>query len=303
MEEITKIFEKDESERIDKFLVSELPSMSRALIQKMIDEGFVIVNDEEIKPSYKLKKGDVIDITVNDPVLDNIEAENIPLDIIYEDSDVIVVNKPTGLVVHPAIGNSKGTLVNALMYHTKDLSGINGVLRPGIVHRLDKDTSGLLVCCKNDFAHRALSEDFSNKKVLKKYYALVHGVIPHTLGKIDAPIGRDKKNRLMMTIDPNGKEAITKFKVLKRYQEFTLLEVILETGRTHQIRVHMKYIGYPIVGDQLYGLRNYIGDDGQFLHSKVLGFNHPRTKEYLEFETPLPKFFQDFLDELDKKEN
>lgn len=303
MEELTLKYELNESERLDKFLVNNLTDLSRANIQRMIESGNILVNNLASKASFKLKKGDIIDVVIEDAIEYNVEKEDIKLDIVYEDNDIIVINKPTGMVVHPAVGNTKGTLVNALMFHTNDLSGINGVMRPGIVHRLDKDTSGLLVCCKNDLAHRKLSEDFANKKVLKKYYALVHGVIPHNLGKIDAPIGRSKKDRMLMGIEENGKEAVTKFKVLKRYSEFTLVEVTLETGRTHQIRVHMQYIGFPVVGDAQYGPKNVIGDNGQFLHSKILGFNHPRTGNYLEFETDLPKYFSDFLLELDKRDN
>ena len=272
--------------------------MSRNSIQILIKNSQVLVNGEVVKANYILKTGDNISITIPDPVSDDILPQDIPLDIYYEDSDVIVVNKPSGMVVHPAVGNTKDTLVNALMYHCKDLSAINGVIRAGIVHRIDKDTSGLLVACKNDFAHQSLSEQFFNKTVKRKYYAICYGEINHNLGKIDAPIGRDLTNRQMMAVVDNGKRAVTHFKVLERFNGFTLLELILETGRTHQIRVHMKYIGHPLLGDPIYGPKNVVGDHGQFLHAKTLGFIHPRTKEFLEFESPLPDYFEDKLNEL-----
>ena len=292
------IYDGLETERIDKYLANELEDMSRSSIQMLIKDKYVLVNEEVVKANFLLKNGDEISITIPDPVNDEILAEDIPLDVYYEDSDVIVINKPSGMVVHPAVGNTKGTLVNALMYHCKDLSGINGVIRAGIVHRIDKDTSGLLVACKNDKSHQHLSEQFFNKTVKRKYYAICYGEINHNLGKIDAPIGRDLSNRQTMTVVDGGKHAITHFKVLERFNGFTLLELVLETGRTHQIRVHMKYIGHPLLGDPVYGPRNVVGENGQFLHAKTLGFTHPKTNEFLEFESPLPDYFEEKLKEL-----
>lgn len=292
------IYDELESMRIDKFLVNEFEDLSRNSIQIIIKGGGVLVNKEVVKANFLLKNGDEIEINFPDPVNDDIVPEDIPLDIYYEDSDVIVINKPSGMVVHPAVGNTKGTLVNALMYHCKDLSAINGVIRAGIVHRIDKDTSGLLVACKNDVSHQHLSEQFFNKTVKRKYYAICYGEINHNLGKIDAPIGRDLTNRQAMTVIDGGKHAITHFKVLERFNGFTLVELVLETGRTHQIRVHMKYIGHPLLGDPVYGPKNVVGDKGQYLHAKTLGFTHPKTNEFLEFESPLPDYFEEKLNEL-----
>ena len=238
--------------RLDKYLVSELDEMTRNQIQRLINDGQVSVNGAHVKASYLLKENDLIEVCIPEPTRDDIEPENIPLDIYYEDQDIIVINKASGMVVHPAPGNYHGTLVNALLYHCQDLSGIGGVLRAGIVHRLDKDTSGLLVACKNDTAHRHLSLQFMNKEVTRIYYALVHGVINHNLGKIDAPIGRSRLNWQMMAIMEDGKQAVTNFRVLERFTDFTLVELALETGRTHQIRVHLKYIGFPVVGSKLW---------------------------------------------------
>ena len=287
-----------EPTRIDKFLKEELDEISRSLIQDLIKSGNVLVNDKTVKPNYNLKENDEIKVTIIDPEVSDIVPQDIPLDVYYEDEDVIVINKPSGMVVHPGCGNYDNTLVNALMFHCKDLSSINGVIRAGIVHRIDKDTSGLLVSCKNDFSHHHLSEQFFNKTVKRKYYALVHGVINHNLGKIDAPIGRDSSNRQMMSIVNNGKHAVTHFKVLERFTDYTFVELQLETGRTHQIRCHMKYIGFPLVGDPVYGPRKVIGDKGQFLHAKTLGFTHPKTGKFMEFECPLPDYFENFLNEL-----
>lgn len=289
--------------RIDKFLKDELEDVSRSLIQDLIKDGYILVNGNNIKANYILKENDDIKVTITDPEVSDITPQNIPLDIYYEDEDVIVVNKPSGMVVHPGCGNSDNTLVNALMYHCDDLSSINGVIRAGIVHRIDKDTSGLLVSCKNDNAHRNLSEQFANKTVKRKYYALVHGVINHNLGKIDAPIGRDLSNRQMMGVVSKGKHAVTHFKVLERFSDCTLVELQLETGRTHQIRVHMKHIGFPLVGDPIYGPKKVVGDHGQFLHAKTLGFTHPTTGKFLEFESPLPDYFESYLKHLREVEN
>lgn len=291
-------YENSETMRIDKFLKEELEDISRTLIQDLIKGENILVNGKPVKANYNLKQNDEIKVTILDPEVSDIVPQDIPLDIYYEDEDVIVINKPSGMVVHPGCGNYDNTLVNALMYHCKDLSSINGVIRAGIVHRIDKDTSGLLVSCKNDMAHRHLSEQFYNKTVTRKYYALVHGVINHNLGKIDAPIGRDPNNRQMMGIVNNGKHAVTHFKVIERFSEYTFVELQLETGRTHQIRAHMKYIGFPLVGDQVYGPKKVIGENGQFLHAKTLGFTHPRTGKFMEFECPLPDYYESFLNEL-----
>ena len=298
MEQLNFIYQENDFLRIDKFLSNEIKEFTRSQIQMMIEEGLVLVNDKVIKSNYKLKINDEITVFIKEPELTDIEPQDIPLDVIYEDSDIIVINKPSGMVVHPALGNYKDTLVNALLYHCKDLSGINGKIRAGIVHRIDKDTSGLLVACKNDLAHKNLSEQFMEHKVNKIYYCLVNGVIPHNMGLIDAPIGRDPQSRQQMAVVENGKEARTHFKVLERFEKNTLVEVKLETGRTHQIRVHMKYIGYPLVGDPVYGVRKVVGENGQFLHAKKLEFYHPRTNEFMSFETELPDDFTQLIKEL-----
>lgn len=292
------VYQNENQERIDKYLANELEEATRTQVQLYIKDSLVLVNDKIVKSNYILKNNDEIKITIPDPVEQNVIAQDIPLDIYYEDSDVIVINKPSGMVVHPAVGNYKDTLVNALLYHCKDLSGINGVIRAGIVHRIDKDTSGLLVACKNDLAHKSLSEQFQKKSTTRKYYAIVYGVINHNLGKIDAPVGRDPIYRQQMTVVEGGKNAVTHFKVIERFKKYTLVELTLETGRTHQIRVHMKYIGFPLVGDPLYGPKRVIGTHGQFLHAKTLGFTHPRSGEFMEFESPLPDYFVDFLNEI-----
>lgn len=289
-------------ERLDKALSTIHADWSRTQIAGWIEEGLVMVNGKEVKAKYKVKEGDVVEIDVPEPEELEVIPENLDLDIVYEDEDVIVVNKPKGMVVHPAPGHVTGTLVNGLMYHCKDLSGINGVLRPGIVHRIDKDTSGLLMVAKNDMAHNGLVEQLVNKTVTRRYTALVHGHIPHNKGTIDAPIGRDPKDRQKQAVVDNGKEAITHFQVLERFGgKYTLVECKLETGRTHQIRVHMKYIGYPLVGDPKYGPKKTIDFGGQALHAGVLGFVHPRTKEYLEFQVPLPDDFMNLLEQLRKE--
>ncbi|KQL39505.1 pseudouridine synthase [Bacillus sp. FJAT-25509] len=286
-------------ERIDTFIATQNDEWSRSQVQAWLKEDFVLVNGEKIKRNYKVKQGDEISVSVPDPKPLEVKLENIPLEVYYEDADVIVVNKPRGMVVHPALGHETGTLVNALMYHCKDLSGINGVLRPGIVHRIDKDTSGLLMVAKNDVAHEKLAEQLRQKTSVRKYIAIVHGVIPHEEGTIDAPIGRDKNDRQSMTVtEDNSKEAVTHFRVLDRFDEFTLVECQLETGRTHQIRVHMKYIGYPLAGDPKYGPRKTLDIDGQALHAAVLGFKHPRTNEYLEFSSPIPKVLENIIEQL-----
>ena len=286
-------------ERLDVALAAAL-NKSRSFIQTIIDEGHVHVNGSTKKANYKMREGDRAEVEIPAPQVLNVVPEEIPLDIVYEDQDVLVVNKPQGMVVHPAPGAWKGTLVNALVYHCRDLSGINGVLRPGIVHRIDKDTSGLLVVAKNDEAHRALAEQIKAHTVARRYRALVHGLINEPSGTVDAPIGRDPSERKRMAVTfQNSKEAVTHYQVLERLAEYTYVEARLETGRTHQIRVHMAYLGYPVVGDPLYGpKRNPFNLEGQVLHAIHLGFKHPRTGHYLEFETPLPDYFERLLNEL-----
>lgn len=289
-------------ERIDKALSMLSAEWSRSQIATWISEDRITVNGEEIKAKYKVREGDVIEIDVPEPEPLEVIPENLNLEIVYEDEDVLVVNKPKGMVVHPAPGHTTGTLVNGLMYHCKDLSGINGVLRPGIVHRIDKDTSGLLMVAKNDHAHHSLVEQLVNKTVTRKYTALVHGHIAHDKGTIDAPIARDPKDRQKQAVVDNGKHAVTHFQVLERFGGiYTLVECILETGRTHQIRVHMNYIGYPLVGDPKYGPKKTIDFGGQVLHAGVLGFVHPTSKEYLEFQVPLPDDFVTLLENLRKE--
>jgi len=287
-------------ERIDKFISESLgEDVSRSQIQQWIKEGAVSVNEQPVKANYKLAADDIVKLIVPEPMDLDIVAEDIPLDVVYEDSDVIVVNKPRGMVVHPAVGHYTGTLVNALMFHCRDLSGINGVMRPGIVHRIDKDTSGLLMAAKNDLAHNSLAAQLKEHSVTRKYIALVHGNIDHDHGTIDAPIGRDPHDRKMYTVkDKNSKDAVTHFLVIERLGDYTVVELKLETGRTHQIRVHMKFIGHPLVGDPMYGRSKGVRMDGQALHAAVLGFQHPRTGEYLEFEAPLPDDLRTLLETL-----
>lgn len=284
--------------RLDKVMTTLCPQYSRTRIQQFIDTGYVLVNEVESKCSFKVKLNDVI--TAEWP--ENVELEVLPeemeLDILYEDHDVIVINKPKGMVVHPGAGNPSHTLVNGLLFHCKDLSGINGVLRPGIVHRIDKDTSGCLVVAKNDVAHQGLSAQLQDKTMSRTYIALVHGVIEHEYGTIEAPIGRDKHDRQKMSVTQNNsKEALTHFTVLERFKEATLVECKLDTGRTHQIRVHMQYIGYPIVGDQKYSLKNTPDTQGQCLHASEIRFVHPTTGEHMKFSAPLPKVYADVLEE------
>lgn len=282
-------------ERIDKYLAEEL-GISRSTVKKMIDEGFVLVNGKEVKASLILSDAD--ELFVKDGFIKeaSFEAEDIPINIVYEDDDLLVINKKSGMVVHPGNGNTSGTLVNALMHYTKNLSN-KEAFRPGIVHRIDKDTSGLMLVAKNDKAHDILAEGFKNKTIKREYIALVCGVIEEDTGVIDAPIGRDAKDRKKMCVtSENSKKAVTHFKVLKRYEHYTLLRLILDTGRTHQIRVHMKYIGHPVYNDPVYG--KAYNDFGQFLHSASIDFEQPTTHEHLHFECDVPKKFQDFLDTL-----
>ena len=282
-------------QRIDKFLV-ENTEYTRSKIQKMIDNDCILVNGKSIKSSYTLKAGDQIEVKDYEENTD-ILPENIPLDIYYEDDDLIVVNKPSGMVVHPAPGNYTGTLVNALMYHTNNLSTVNSTIRPGIVHRIDADTSGLLLVAKNDKAHNILAEAIQKKEVVREYIALVEGVIKEDTATIDAPIGRDVNNRKKMCVTgDNSKEAVTHIRVLKRFTDATLIRCKLETGRTHQIRVHLSYIGHPVVNDPVYGRRKLINPKfGQMLHAEKLGFVHPTTKEYMEFTSPVPDEFTKIL--------
>ena len=301
MEKINFIVETN-NQRLDKVIAQQLPEISRTRIQEMISQGLVLVNGKVEKASYKTRIEDQIEITLKENTDLDLEPENIPLNIVYEDSDIIVVDKPSGMIVHPSPGINHGTLVNALLYHCNDLSGINGVNRPGIVHRIDKETSGLLVVAKNDHAHKILSQQLKNHDMTRSYIALVHGLIPHQLGKVDAPIGRDSKDRQKMAVTShNSKHAVTNFKVLKRYRSMSLIECRLETGRTHQIRVHLSYIGYPVYGDPKYGWRKDDQTYGQFLHAKKLGFIHPTTNKYIEFESELPDFFQEKLNQLQEE--
>lgn len=286
--------------RIDKVLTGLFPDYSRSQIQLWLKEGVVAVNGQPVKANYKVKAKDELFVAIPEPETLDVIAEDIPLTIVYEDEDVAVINKPQGMVVHPSAGHSHGTLVNALMYHVKDLSSINGVIRPGIVHRIDKDTSGLLMVAKNDQAHESLAKQLKDKTSLRKYVALVHGEISHDKGTINAPIGRSKVNRKMQSVREDGKSAVTHFTVLERFEGFTLVELKLETGRTHQIRVHMQYIGFPLAGDPVYGPKKTLPGNGQFLHAQMLGFTHPVTGQEMVFEATLPEVFEKTLEKLRK---
>jgi len=295
------IVEEELNTRIDAYLSIKL-DYSRSKISKMISDGTILVNGKSVKNSYLLKKDDVV--TVGEYIEEemNVVPENIPLDIVYEDDDVMVVNKPNGMVVHPAIGNNHGTLVNALLYYSKNLSSINGEFRPGIVHRIDAYTTGLLMVAKNDKAHEILAEELSKKETTRRYIALVWGVIKEDTATIDAPIGRDNKDRKKMAVTSiNSKDAITHLKVLKRFKDATLIELQLETGRTHQIRVHMNYIGHPVVNDPVYGRRKLIDETGQCLHAFQIGFNHPTTNKYMEFKCELPECFENILNRFEEE--
>ena len=290
------------AQRLDVFLSHQFKKYSRSYIKKLIEKKCVKVNNQFVKASYKLVQGDKVQIKIPQPIDVNIKPENIPIDIVYEDDDVIIVNKPQGMVVHPAPGNYSGTLVNALLYHSKFLSGINGELRPGIVHRIDKDTSGLLMVAKNDFAHRKLAQQLENHTVTRRYIALTEKIIKKDRATIDLPIGRHPIHREKMAVVKNGKSAITHFHVLERFQNNTLIEAKLETGRTHQIRVHMDYIGHPLVGDPVYGYKKQrFHLQGQLLHAKIIGFIHPTKEIYMEFRAELPQHFQRILDILKVK--
>lgn len=302
MQEFTFIVDaSSEGQRIDLFLTEHMEGQSRSYLQKLLKDGAVFVGEKVSKGNYKVRMGDQIRLELPDPVELEVEARAMELDILYEDDDVILINKPKGMVVHPAAGHSDDTLVNGLMYHCQgNLSGINGVLRPGIVHRIDKDTTGVLVVCKNDTAHNSLAEQLKVHSITRRYRALVHGVIKATEGTIDAPIGRNEKDRLKQAInEKNGKPAVTHYRVLERFKNYTYIECQLETGRTHQIRVHMSSKGHPLVGDELYGpAKCPFALEGQTLHAMVLGFEHPTTGEYVEFTAPLPEYFEKLLDKL-----
>ncbi len=302
MDNIFIVDESTDHIRIDKYLNELLPDQSRSYIQKLLKDGHILVNNSIIKPNYKVKADDRIQIDIPEPIEANIEAENIPLDIIYEDNDVLIVNKPKEMVVHPAPGNYSGTLVNALMYHCKDsLSNINGVLRPGIVHRIDKNTTGCLIICKNDQSHNFVADQLSEHSINRIYVGIVCGALKDDEGTIDAPIGRNKRDRKLMSVNEDGKRAITHYKVLKRFRDYTLVQFKLETGRTHQIRVHMAYINHPLLGDDQYGRQKCkFNLTGQCLHAKTIGFIHPSTKEYVEFEVDEPEYFKHLLDILEE---
>lgn len=284
-------------DRLDKFL-ADLLEHSRSTIQFMIKEDYIRVNEQSVKANYKVKVDDIITIEEMEEEETDILAEDIPIDIIYQDESVLVVNKSDHMVVHPGAGNKSGTLVNALLYHINDFQAIKGDIRPGIVHRIDKETSGLLVVAKTPQALEHLSNQMKEKTTKRSYIALVEGVIPHNVGKITAPIGRDPKNRQRMAVVEGGKDAVTHFTVLQRFEEYTLIECVLETGRTHQIRVHMNYINYPIVGDPKYGRRRTETTHGQYLHAKTLGFVHPITNKYIEFDSELPQYFKEHLESM-----
>lgn len=289
----------EDEERFDKWLSGAIPSLSRSYIQKCIKEGQALVNGIPCKANYRLRVDDEVAFRIPEAVEPSVEAENIPLSILYEDEDVLVVDKPKGMVVHPAPGHYSGTLVNAVLYHCKgQLSGINGVLRPGIVHRIDRDTTGSLIVCKNDVAHRAIAKQLKAHSLNRSYRAIVHGTVKETEGTVNAPIGRDEKDRKRMAVnEKNGKEAITHYRVLQRFRDYTYIECRLETGRTHQIRVHMTYIGHPLLGDEIYSPRKTSFHlEGQTLHAYRLGFMHPVTDAYIEVKAPVPAYFLHLLE-------
>jgi len=289
--------ESDINKRIDVFLAKNLESFSRSYIQDLIKKGKATIGGKSIKANYRLRNGDNVVLNIPKPEPLEILPENIPLDILYEDNDVILINKPKGMVVHPAAGHYSGTLVNALLYHCKDnLSGINGVLRPGIVHRIDMDTTGVIIACKNDKAHQNIAKQLAEHSIARRYVAIVNGNLKEDEGVVDAPIARAKNDRKKMAVDKDGKTAVTHYKVLERLKNYTYIECVLETGRTHQIRVHMSYINHPLLGDEIYsGKKESMKLQGQCLHAMVLGFIHPTTNEYMEFEAPIPEYFNEIL--------
>ncbi len=287
--------------RLDLFLLGMYPEHTRSFLQKQIKGCAVLVNGKSAKPGASLKPGDVVDAEFSEPEEPDVQPEPIPLNIVYEDPDVILVDKPKGMVVHPAPGHTSGTLVNALLYHCTDLSGINGVMRPGIVHRIDKDTTGLVIACKNDTAHQSLAEQLAAHTVTRRYYAIVSGNFREDEGTVNAPIARHRTDRKKMAVDPAGKEAVTHFRVLERFGEYTFVECVLETGRTHQIRVHMSHIGHPLLGDTQYSSgKSRFHTEGQCLHAYIFGFVHPRTGAYMEFTSELPAYFKKILSALRK---
>lgn len=298
------IVDDNNGQRIDKYLNDRIMDVSRSYLQKLLKDSGVSVNGKVVKSNYRVSAGDSITVEIPEAVEPEIVAEPIPLDIIYEDSDIIIINKPKQMVVHPAVGHYSGTLVNGLMAHCKDeLSGINGVLRPGIVHRIDMDTTGVLIACKNDRAHNAVAEQLRQHSITRKYYAIVHGVIKDEQGLVDAPIGRHPTDRKRMSINErNGRAAVTHYHVLRRFRRFTFVECRLETGRTHQIRVHMASLGHPLLGDRVYGPAKvpFCGLQGQTLHAGLLGVIHPATGEYVEFSAPLPEYFKELLNKLEQ---
>jgi 23S rRNA pseudouridine1911/1915/1917 synthase len=294
--ELIIVEEEMDGERLDAFIAEQVEQLSRSVVKSLINEGQVLVNGTKQKASYHVREGDEISIEIPEPQVLEFMPRNIPLEIIYQDEDLAVINKPKGLVVHPAHGNWDYTMVNALLYHIKDLSGINGQIRPGIVHRLDKDTSGVMVVAKNDVAHRSLAGQIKEHSIKREYIALVHGTIKENLGTIDAPIGRSKTDRKKMAVIADGRPAVSKYRVLERYHNYSLVKVELLTGRTHQIRVHFAYIKHPVVGDPLYGSgKKHFNLDSQALHAHLLGFIHPRSGKYLEITSPLPEYFQEIL--------
>lgn len=290
-----------EGERIDKYLTGLMDSLSRSYIQKLLAEGNITVNANNIRANYKVKSDDIIKLYLPPAVTPDIEPEDIPISVLYEDEDVIVVNKPKGMVVHPAAGHYSHTLVNALLFHCHgNLSGINGILRPGIVHRIDKDTTGSIIACKNDFAHASLAEQLKEHSIVRKYHAICCGRLKEETGTIHTLIGRHPNDRKKMAVvQAGGKDAVTHYKVLKRFEKYTYVECVLETGRTHQIRVHMAHIGHPLLGDEVYGTaKSPFRLEGQTLHAKILGFHHPATDKYIETDAPLPEYFQELLNNL-----
>ena len=297
------LFEIQENQqmRLDKYLAEQFPEQTRSYLQKLIKEGQVLVNGKTVKSGYQLSKGDEVSVTIPEPKELDVEPQKMNLDIVYEDEDVILINKPKGMVVHPAPGHTTDTLVNGLLYHCKDnLSGINGVARPGIVHRIDRDTTGILIVCKNDMSHNSIAAQLKEHSINRRYRALVHGNLKEDTGTVEGPIGRHPVDRKKMAINErNGKPAVTHYTVLERFGNYTLIECKLETGRTHQIRVHMTSIGHPLVGDEVYGpAKSPFKLQGQCLHAMVLGFVHPRTGEYMEFSADLPEYFKDLLKKL-----
>lgn len=296
---VLTVNDEEKDVRIDSYISSKLQDISRSFVQKLIDNGEVRVNDRQVKSNYKVKSEDIIKISLPQPKQLSVEKENIELDVVYEDIDIIIINKPQGMVVHPAPGNYTGTLVNAIMYHCKDLSGINGVLRPGIVHRIDKDTSGLLMVAKNDNSHISLARQLKDHSINRIYYALVHGRVKEDKLTIDAPLARHQVERKKIAVVTKGRRAVTHIEVVQRFVGYTLVKAKLETGRTHQIRVHMSYIGHPLVGDPVYGpKKSPFKTAGQLLHASTIGFIHPRTNQYMEFNTKLPEYFDEIINKL-----